>query len=140
MTEDQQDQLDLEQEMAQEEASPEEAAPGEVQESVSAEQPVQGGRSGWIVAVAVIWLFVRNTTWRRGLLAVVSVGFAGLMIALSLSEQQAGPGAPLPTDRQLSEVRQSETIRYGAMKPSDIAISESALANTETIGTDPRAY
>jgi len=91
----------------------------------------------YLLAVAVIWLFVRNTTWRRGLLAVVSVGFAGLMIALTLSEQQAGPDAPLPTDRQLSEVRQSETIRYGAMKPSDIAISESALANTETIGTDP---
>ena len=91
----------------------------------------------YLLTVAVIWLFVKNTTWRRGLLAVVSAVFAVLMIVLTLTEQEASQDAPLPTDRQLSEVRQFEAMRYGAMKPSDIAIGSSSLANTETIGTDP---
>jgi hypothetical protein len=91
----------------------------------------------YLLAVAVIWLFVRNTVWRRGLLAMVTAGFAVLMIALALTEQQQGAVAPTQTDRQLSEVRQSEALRYGALKPSDIAISSSNLTSTEVVGTDP---
>jgi hypothetical protein len=84
----------------------------------------------------VIWLFVRNTTWRRGLLATVSAIFAVLMIALTLSEKQAGEDAPPPTAQRLDQVRQSEAMRHGALKPSDIAINSSSLSNTETTVTD----
>lgn len=90
----------------------------------------------YLLAVAVIWLFVRNTTWRRGLLAAVSAVFAVLMVALTLSEKQPGEGAPAPTAQRLDQVRQSEAVRYGAMKPSDIAINSSTLTNTETTVTD----
>ncbi|MEE4237698.1 MAG: hypothetical protein V2I51_13345 [Anderseniella sp.] len=90
----------------------------------------------YLLAVAVIWLFVRNTTWRRGLLATVSAIFAVLMIALTLSEKQAGQDAPPPTAQRLDQVRQSEAMRHGALKPSDIAINSSSLSNTETTVTD----
>ena len=91
----------------------------------------------YLLAVAVIWLFVKNTIWRRGLLAVVTAVFAVLMIALVLTENKPQEGSPPRTDEKLSEVRQSEAMRYGAMKPSDIAISASDLANTETVETGP---
>ena len=91
----------------------------------------------YLLAVAVIWLFVRNTMWRRGLLAAVSAVFAVLMIVLTLTEKQSGDDAPPPTAQRLDQVQQSEAVRYGALKTSDIAISASSLANTETTVTDP---
>jgi len=54
MTEEQQDQLGLEDEAPQEEAAQQEPAPAEVSESVSAEEPAEGRKRGWTVAVAVI--------------------------------------------------------------------------------------
>jgi len=90
----------------------------------------------YLLAVAVIWLFVKNTTWRRGLLAVVTAAFAVLMIALVLTEGPPQERSPPRTDEKLSAVRQSEAVLYGALKPSDIAINTSSLTNTETVRFD----
>jgi hypothetical protein len=81
----------------------------------------------YLVAVAATWLLVANDTWRRALLGVITVVFAVLMVMLALmpedSEQQSD------TARQFDEVRQQEAVRYGALKPSDIAIVSTGLAN-----------
>jgi hypothetical protein len=55
MTEDEQDQLDVEEKAAQEEPASVEAQPGvQVEEASSTQQPAGGRKAGWIVAVAVI--------------------------------------------------------------------------------------
>jgi cell division protein FtsW (lipid II flippase) len=43
----------------------------------------------YLLAMAVIWLFIRNTSWRRGLMAAVTTVFAVLMIILTLSEDDS---------------------------------------------------
>jgi cell division protein FtsW (lipid II flippase) len=43
----------------------------------------------YLLAMAVIWLFIKGTSWRRGLMAAVTTVFAVLMIILTLSEDDS---------------------------------------------------
>lgn len=90
----------------------------------------------YLLAMAIIWLFMKDSTLRRGLMAAITAAFAVLMVVLVLTETPPDESAPPRTDERLSEVRQSEAVLYGALKPSDIAINTSSLANTETVRFD----
>lgn len=91
----------------------------------------------YLLIMAVLWLFMKGSTLRRALMAGVTAVFAVLMVVLVITEKQPGDDAPPPTDQQLSDVRQFEAVRYGALVPSDIAINASSLTNTETVQSDP---
>jgi hypothetical protein len=54
LTEERKDPLDVEEEAPQEEVAQQEPAPVEVEESVSAEEPAEEQRRGWVVPVAII--------------------------------------------------------------------------------------
>ena len=82
MTEEQKDQLDVEKEMAQEEPTPVE------EESTSAEQPAEGRKRGWTVAVAVIAV----------ILALCAVVVLAITIFSGGKDETAAPTAtPAPT-------------------------------------------
>ncbi len=90
----------------------------------------------YLLAMAVIWLFIKHTSWRRGLMAVVTVMFLVLMTVLTLQEQQQAEPATTPTARQLEQVREDETLSYVAMQASDIALRSSSLTMTTTVRFD----
>jgi hypothetical protein len=90
----------------------------------------------YLLAMAVIWLFIKHTGWRRGLMAAVTVTFIVFMTILALQEEKQVDQAPAPTARQLEQVREDETVSYAAMQASDIALRGSSLNMTTTVRFD----
>jgi hypothetical protein len=53
----------------------------------------------YLLAMAVIWLFIKGTSLRRGLMAAVTTLFVMLMIILTLSENNSDNAGLLPNQR-----------------------------------------
>lgn len=86
----------------------------------------------YLLLIAVIWLFVTNTMWRRGLLALSTVVFGVFMLIFTLTQRDVD--ADIKTADRYSEVRRQESLTYGAVKKTDIAIGRTSLANpTRTV-------
>jgi len=83
----------------------------------------------YLLLIAVIWLFITNRTWRRGLLVVATAGFGVFMLAFTLTQRDLAP--EVKTSDQFSEIRKRETLTYGALKPTDIAIGRTSLTNPD---------
>ncbi len=81
----------------------------------------------YLLIVAVIWLFIRNTGMRRGLLATVSVVFAVFMLLFTLTEKEGDTGSQ--TAEQFDQARQREASQYTSAKPSDVALGKTSLTN-----------
>lgn len=90
----------------------------------------------YLLAMAVIWLFIKNTGWRRGLMAAVTTVFAVSMIILTLSEDDSGNAKLPPTNEQFSQVQKRDEIRYQALSASDVAIRSASLANVQVTRFD----
>ena len=45
----------------------------------------------YLLLIAVIWLFITNRTWRRGLLVVATAGFGVFMLAFTLTQRDLAP-------------------------------------------------
>jgi len=90
MTEEQNDQLDVEQEAPQEEEAPQEPAPVEEEASTSAEQPAGGRKTGWAV-VGVVAAILALCTLVVCMVAAIAIFSGG-------QEETAWPTpAPVPT-------------------------------------------
>jgi hypothetical protein len=83
----------------------------------------------YLLLIAVIWLFVTNTMWRRGLLALATVVFGVFMLIFTLTQQEFE--ADIQTADRFSEVRRQETLTFTAVKKTDIAIGQTNLTNPD---------
>jgi hypothetical protein len=90
----------------------------------------------YLLAMAVIWLFIKGTSLRRGLMAAVTTLFVMLMIILTLSENNSDNAGLLPTNEQFSQVQQRDALRQQALSASDVAIRSASLANIEVTQFD----
>ena len=83
----------------------------------------------YLLILALIWLFITDKTWRRGLLATVTVAFGVFMLALSLTEDPNQANTDAGTSQELNQTRQREAIQYGALTAKDIAIGATSITN-----------
>jgi hypothetical protein len=81
----------------------------------------------YLLLIAIIWLFIKNTQIRRGMLALATIFFAGFMLLFTLIEKDIG--SEVATVEKFDQARQREAIQFTAIKPSDIAISGTSLKN-----------
>ncbi|WP_108880391.1 hypothetical protein [Anderseniella sp. Alg231-50] len=81
----------------------------------------------YLLLIAVIWLFVTNTVWRRGLLAFSTIVFGVFMLIFTLTQRDIE--ADIKTADRFSEVRKQESVTFGAVKSTDIAIGKTSLTN-----------
>lgn len=81
----------------------------------------------YLLLISVIWLFVTNRMWRRGLLAFSTIVFGVFMLIFTLTQQDTE--ADIKTADRYSEVRKQESVTYGAVKTTDIAIGQTSLTN-----------
>ncbi len=85
----------------------------------------------YLLLIAIIWLFITNRPWRRGLLALTTAAFAVFMLMFTLTQKDNGQN--VETAERFSEVRKRESVIYDAVKASDIAIDQTSLSNTTRI-------
>lgn len=81
----------------------------------------------YLLLIAVIWLFVTDKMWRRGLLAFATIMFGAFMLIFTLTQQEVE--TEIKTADRFSEVRRQESLTYGAVKTTDIAIGQTSLTN-----------
>ena len=81
----------------------------------------------YLLLIAVIWLFVTNRLWRRGLLAFATIVFGVFMLIFTLTQRDTE--GDVKTADRFSEVRKQESLTYGAVKKTDIAIGQTSLTN-----------
>ncbi len=81
----------------------------------------------YLLMIAVIWLFVTNRVWRRGLLAFATIVFGVFMLIFTLTQRDTEDD--VKTVDRFSEVRRQESLTFGAVKKTDIAIGQTSLTN-----------
>lgn len=81
----------------------------------------------YLLLIAVIWLFVTNRVWRRGLVAFATIVFGVFMLIFTLTQREIE--ADIKTADRFSEARKQESLTYGAVKKTDIAIGQTSLTN-----------
>lgn len=81
----------------------------------------------YLLLIAVIWLFVTNRLWRRGLLAFATIVFGVFMLIFTLTQRDTD--SEVKTADRFTEVRRQESVTFGAVKTTDIAIGQTSLTN-----------
>ncbi|MEM7635566.1 MAG: hypothetical protein AAF299_13455 [Pseudomonadota bacterium] len=81
----------------------------------------------YLLLIAVIWLFVTNRMWRRGLLAFSTIVFGVFMLIFTLTQRDTEDA--VKTADRFTEVRKQERVTFGAVKANDIGLSQTSLTN-----------
>jgi hypothetical protein len=81
----------------------------------------------YLLLIAIIWLFVTNRMWRRGLLAFSTIVFGVFMLIFTLAQRDID--GEVKTADRFTEVRRQESVTFGAVKTTDIAIGQTSLTN-----------